>query len=315
MKRYLLLRNGQESGPYTWDELKGLELSFSDLVWVEGESLSWSYPSQVAELIELTQSFNTEQQPTQLTGLFTRTTVTSKDLCPSFPNGSDSFPNFKTEEAQQEQNKPNPIAAPNITDAKAKTWKAFGTYGIWITVLLILLGGTAWMLKTAIDVFQGKGLPHSKTTSAVAPLKILPEGVSPFKEDDAVYQNALSREIVPVDTLLEKEPVKKTPKLKELKKYLSIESNDYKVGVFGGIRDLQLTVINNSVHLLDKVILQVEFLKPDGETLETEKYTFFSIVPHGKKTLDIPPTRRGVKVKYKIVDAKSKDFKLTLVQA
>jgi hypothetical protein len=96
---------------------------------------------------------------------------------------------------------------------------------------------------------------------------------------------------------------------------LRIETNDYKVGVFGGISELQVTVINNSIHLLDKVVLQVDYLKPNGESLQTDKYSFFSIAPYGKKTLDIPPCRRGVKVKYKILDAKSREHKLSLIQA
>lgn len=315
MKRFLLLREDRETGPYSLEELRGLALKSSDLVWVEGESLGWSYPDQIKELKDFIQSRNTFNQPLQSPAHFTSLTSTTEGISASLPNGSDSFHNFKNEEAEQEGLKSG-SGKSKTTNEKAKSGKAaIGAYGIWIAVLLILLGGTAWMLKTAIDVFQGKGLSQSKVTPAVAPLKILPEGVSPLKEDDAVYQNALSREIVPVDTLLEKEPVRKAPKLKELKKYLRIESNDYKVGVFGGISELQLTVINNSIHLLDKVILQVDFLKPNGESLETEKYTFFSIAPHGKKTLDIPPSRRGVNIKYKIVDAKSRDYKLTLVHA
>jgi hypothetical protein len=315
MKRYLLLRENQETGPYTLEDLRGLALKSNDLVWVDGESLSWNYPDQIEELKDFIQSRNTFQQPLQSLGYFTASTANSEVLSLSLPKGSDSFHNFKNEETEQEL-LISDSGESKKTNEKAKTRKPkIGAYGIWITVLLVLLGGTAWMLKTAIDVFQGKGLVHSKASPAVAPLKILPEGVSPLKEDDAVYQNALSREIVPVDTLQDKEPVKKAPKLKELKKFLRIESNDYKVGVFGGISELQLTVINNSIYLLDKVILQVDFLKPNGETLQTEKYTFFAIAAHGKKTLDIPPSRRGVKVKYKILDAKSRDYKLTLVQA
>jgi hypothetical protein len=63
------------------------------------------------------------------------------------------------------------------------------------------------------------------------------------------------------------------------------------------------------------VVLQVDYLKPKGEPLQTEKYTYFSIPAHGKKTLDIPPSKRGVKVKYRIVDAKSREYKVALVQA
>jgi hypothetical protein len=51
MKRvYLLLRNNIESGPYTLEELIRQRLRPSDLVWVEGTSHVWSYPSEIDEL-------------------------------------------------------------------------------------------------------------------------------------------------------------------------------------------------------------------------------------------------------------------------
>ncbi|HEX6333946.1 MAG TPA: hypothetical protein VFZ78_06950 [Flavisolibacter sp.] len=49
-KVYRLLRNNFESGPYTIDELMQQQLRETDLVWVEGKSLAWSYPRELEEL-------------------------------------------------------------------------------------------------------------------------------------------------------------------------------------------------------------------------------------------------------------------------
>ncbi len=49
-KVYLLLRNNHQSGPYTIDELLQQHLMPTDLVWVNGRSLAWSYPPEVPEL-------------------------------------------------------------------------------------------------------------------------------------------------------------------------------------------------------------------------------------------------------------------------
>jgi len=49
-KVYLLLRNNHERGPFTVDELLQQHLRPTDLVWVEGISQAWSYPSEVPEL-------------------------------------------------------------------------------------------------------------------------------------------------------------------------------------------------------------------------------------------------------------------------
>lgn len=47
---YLLLRDNKQSGPYTVDELKVKGLKAYDLVWVEGRSAAWRYPSEIDEL-------------------------------------------------------------------------------------------------------------------------------------------------------------------------------------------------------------------------------------------------------------------------
>ena len=50
MKRYHLLRNNSESGPFTLRELKEVNLLPTDLLWVEGESTCWSHPDEIEEL-------------------------------------------------------------------------------------------------------------------------------------------------------------------------------------------------------------------------------------------------------------------------
>jgi hypothetical protein len=50
MKEYRLLRNNKESGPYSTGELIQMGLKAYDLVWIEGKSASWRYPSEIAEL-------------------------------------------------------------------------------------------------------------------------------------------------------------------------------------------------------------------------------------------------------------------------
>ena len=50
MASYLLLRNNKESGPYSLEALIQLGLKPYDLVWVEGRSAAWRYPSEVDDL-------------------------------------------------------------------------------------------------------------------------------------------------------------------------------------------------------------------------------------------------------------------------
>ncbi|HVK96177.1 MAG TPA: hypothetical protein VM368_00095 [Flavisolibacter sp.] len=49
-KVYLLLRDNQQTGPYSLDELIQLKLKDSDLIWIEGSSAGWYYPKEIDAL-------------------------------------------------------------------------------------------------------------------------------------------------------------------------------------------------------------------------------------------------------------------------
>jgi negative regulator of sigma E activity len=50
MNKYLLLRDNKQSGPYTVPEIISMGIKPYDLVWLEGKSAAWRYPSEVEEL-------------------------------------------------------------------------------------------------------------------------------------------------------------------------------------------------------------------------------------------------------------------------
>ena len=49
-KVYLLLRNNNIMGPFSIDELLQQHLKSTDLIWIEGRSVAWCFPSQIREL-------------------------------------------------------------------------------------------------------------------------------------------------------------------------------------------------------------------------------------------------------------------------
>jgi len=103
----------------------------------------------------------------------------------------------------------------------------------------------------------------------------------------------------------EEEPVERKNK-NSLHDLVSISSNDYKRVAFGGIRNLQLTVTNNSKYELDNVIVELQYLKPSEEPLRTENIRFRGVAPNGSSTIKIPDTNRGIKISYKIINIESK---------
>src|SRR5215210_237262 len=50
MNKYLLLRDNKQSGPYSVTDLAKHGLKPYDLVWLEGKSAAWRYPSELEEL-------------------------------------------------------------------------------------------------------------------------------------------------------------------------------------------------------------------------------------------------------------------------
>jgi hypothetical protein len=61
MPSYRLLRSNKESGPYTMNDLVALGLKPYDLVWVDGRSAAWRYPSEITELKDYAPAV--EEQP------------------------------------------------------------------------------------------------------------------------------------------------------------------------------------------------------------------------------------------------------------
>ncbi|MEI9912466.1 MAG: hypothetical protein WDO71_24125 [Bacteroidota bacterium] len=89
---------------------------------------------------------------------------------------------------------------------------------------------------------------------------------------------------------------------------VSVTSNEYKKVAFGGIRDLQLTITNDSKYILDNVIVELQYLKPSEQPLRTESIQFKSIGPKATSTIRVPDTNRGIKVVYRIINVKSRQM-------
>lgn len=61
MNKYLLLRDNKQSGPYSVAEIIEKGIKPYDLVWLEGKSAAWRYPSEIEELKAYAPA--TEEQP------------------------------------------------------------------------------------------------------------------------------------------------------------------------------------------------------------------------------------------------------------
>lgn len=91
-----------------------------------------------------------------------------------------------------------------------------------------------------------------------------------------------------------------TEEEKPFAKEVTVLSNQYKRVPFGGIRNLQLTVYNRSATELQKVVVELQYLKPSEQPLKTQLVEFESIAPNSSATIKIPDTNRGIDIAYEI---------------
>lgn len=309
MKKYLLLRDNHEYGPYSLEELSFQKLKPADLIWLEGESTSWKYPIEIEELKNLV------QQQTTPASSFTEKKKIFISLPSSFASKTSpvTIENYPPHENEPEL-ETNLIHLPDepkerFTERKEKKlWtKKFIplSNALNITVVFIGLAVGAVVIKKMVD-----GFSEQSSTSGQENVATIISTQAPAREN---YQTAVTTNLNQAGAgIVEKAPQK--TKLPDIRKQLKIKSNNYKVGIFGGINNLQLTVYNSSPHFVDKALVEIEYLKPNGEVIGSGQFQFNSIKAKSSKTLSIPATTRGVKLRYRIVNIYSHEYKASLKQ-
>jgi hypothetical protein len=95
--------------------------------------------------------------------------------------------------------------------------------------------------------------------------------------------------------------IAKPPSPDDIASQLTLTANNYNVASFGGIRNLKMTLENDSKYLLDKVAVEIQYLNPEGIVLKTDIIIFQSVPSGDKATIAVDKTKRGVKIEYKIV--------------
>jgi hypothetical protein len=95
---------------------------------------------------------------------------------------------------------------------------------------------------------------------------------------------------------------------KNIRDLVSVKSNNYIRGTFGGISGLELTVYNNSNYLIDEVSVELQIMKPSEQPLRTDIITFKNISANGAVTVKVPDSQRGIRVDYRITNVESKQW-------
>ncbi|MFN2458762.1 MAG: hypothetical protein ABR502_11220 [Chitinophagaceae bacterium] len=107
-------------------------------------------------------------------------------------------------------------------------------------------------------------------------------------------------------------PQVKKPKPVNIYNQVSVKGSEYTVGLLGGIRDLKLTINNRSPFKIEKVTVEVTYLKPNGETLKKESHSARTIAAKSTKTIIVPDTDRGVDATFRITNISSSQYRAAL---
>jgi hypothetical protein len=91
---------------------------------------------------------------------------------------------------------------------------------------------------------------------------------------------------------------------------VTASSNDYHVGAFGGLSEIEITINNRSAYLVDEVTVEVQYILSNGKLYKTETLSFQNIQSSSSLILKAPKSSRGAKIEYRIISVKSKELDL-----
>ncbi|MGE7773907.1 hypothetical protein ACQKLP_04250 [Chitinophaga sp. NPDC101104] len=89
------------------------------------------------------------------------------------------------------------------------------------------------------------------------------------------------------------------------KQYITLHTGDYKTGFLGGIRNLEITLRNQTEYPLDNAVVIVEYLRGNGAVFKSEPYTIHNIPEKGSRTIQASNSRKGTKVNIRLVSVTS----------
>ncbi|OQP40910.1 hypothetical protein A4H97_14995 [Niastella yeongjuensis] len=108
----------------------------------------------------------------------------------------------------------------------------------------------------------------------------------------------------PKEKGIDKEVIEKARK--NIYEQVHVEASAFKVGLLGGVSDLDITVQNTSLYALDQVAVEVRYFGPEKKLVKTQTLLFNSIPPGKRRTVEAPSTRRGITIEYGVISINSK---------
>ena len=125
-----------------------------------------------------------------------------------------------------------------------------------------------------------------------------------------IDSSAIIKNEVPAKQTTSTSPDLKAIARSNIRNLISASANDYHVGGFGGLSDIEITVNNHSSYTIDEVSVEVQYILSNSKIYKNETLSFQNIQSGSSLILKAPKSSRGQKIDYKITSIKSKDLDL-----
>ena len=97
-------------------------------------------------------------------------------------------------------------------------------------------------------------------------------------------------------------------------KLIAATNSNYGIGFLGGIKDLSVVATNRTDFPIDRVVVNVTYIKANGSVWKTVPVTVTGIPAHDSKEQSVPDVGRGKKVKVSIQKVISKKMNFSYTQ-
>lgn len=87
--------------------------------------------------------------------------------------------------------------------------------------------------------------------------------------------------------------------------FIAVSAGDYRTGLLGGIKNLNIIVKNQTEYSLDNVVVKVFYMRNNDEVFKTEQYTISNIPEKGTRSIPASNSRKGSKVAVKLISITS----------
>ncbi len=315
---YRLLRNNIETGPFTKAQLIDKGLYPNDLIWVEGESDSWKYPTEMEALKGFVKELSADRlirKPVKskpVIDLPIRATVNQKEALEQPGYNQASIDELKKQYQERLMNG-------SATKKKSKKKNSVLT-PVLLSLPVLILGviiGVNWRhqsqpttlasptLEKASTIFDTQRTENLDNTAVLTDSSLVSKPTQP-KKDSTV-------------TIIEA-PVQLTPAVKQKKEgfkrsiedVVSVKANYKKTG--NGIKNIKLNVSNLSYLNLDLVVLELYYVGAYQKILEKETIYLKNVNSKGKQSVDAPNGGKHTEnIRYKVKLVTAKDANLHLV--